>query len=103
LQALLTLADISNETTPGELIRHFANASKQEQLIILDMMPSLEVSSGDVSFLSSLVQHPDEAIRHHALQSIRQISPGWSAAIGRPVQENTSNTYILSNPAKKAV
>ena len=103
LQALQTLAEISNETTPGELIRHFANATKQEQLIILDMMPSLEVSSSDVGFLSSLVQHQDEAIRHHAMQSIRQISPGWPAVIGRPVQENTSNTYILSNPAKKAV
>lgn len=103
LQALQALAEICDETTSTQLIRHFSQATKQEQLLILDMMPSLEVGSGDVGFLSSLVQHKDEAIRHCAMQAIQQISPGWSAVINRQMQNNTSNTYILSNPPKKAV
>jgi hypothetical protein len=103
IEALLALKEISNNTTAGVLRNHFVKASKEEQLLILGLLPQVEGFDRQLAFLTSLLQHNDEAIRYRSLQLIQQISPAWSTVVMRQVKDNPSFTYILSSLNKKVV
>ena len=103
LQALQAVREIYTEATPALLVQHFDGAGREEQLRILDMLLDIEAGSSEVGFLTSLLQHPDEAIRFRAMRGIQQLSPAWSARVIRQVKDLPSFTYILSSLTKQAV
>lgn len=103
LQALHALKEISNPSTTPALLQHFPVAGKQEQLLILDLLLTLETGNREVCFLTSLLKHQDEAIRYSAMYAIQQLSPAWSSHIVRRMKDHPSFTYIFSSLKREAV
>lgn len=103
LQALQALKEINNGTTLPTILYHFTAACKEEQIRMLDMLQEIGAGIREIHFLTTLLQHQDEAIRYRAIHLIQQISPAWSNVIIRRIKGNPSFTYILSSLAKKAV
>ncbi len=103
LQALQVLKEISNDSTMTVLLEHFEGASKEEQLAILAMLKELGAGDRELSFLTTLLQYSDEAVRYRAMYLIQQINPDWSRVVIRKIKDNPSFTYILSSLEKEAV
>jgi cbb3-type cytochrome oxidase subunit 3/L-fucose mutarotase/ribose pyranase (RbsD/FucU family) len=103
LQALHALKEIGNEDTISALLQHFSAGSREEQLLILDWLNEADAGSEVVRFLSSLLQHEDEAIRFRVMSAINRMSPVWSSEVFKKMKDDPSFTYILSMLPKKAV
>jgi cbb3-type cytochrome oxidase subunit 3 len=103
LQALVALKEISNSSTTRILLSHFRAATKEEQLMILDMLSQLDGARQQLVFLTSLLQHPEEAVRYKSLQLVRQFSPAWSSVVIRQLKNEPMDTPLLLSPEKEAV
>ncbi|HET7896368.1 MAG TPA: hypothetical protein VFL47_01820 [Flavisolibacter sp.] len=78
-QALLALREVSNDSTPTALIHYFFRATKQEQLLILDLLGDIGSADTEIGFLETLQQCDDEMLRHRAGQALQQIRPASTA------------------------
>jgi hypothetical protein len=103
LQALQALKEMGNDSTPAALVKHFSIASKQEQTEIINILGETGGNSHLVDFLTSLLQHEEEAIRYHAMLAIKRISPVWSTIVMKQMKNDPSFTNILSTLEKEAV
>lgn len=103
LQALQALKEIGNESTSDFLLQNFPAASREEQLITLDMLRETGGSNKEMQFLTTLLKSDDEAIRFRALQAMQKLSPAWSAVVIRRMRDHPDFTYILSLLEKQAV
>jgi hypothetical protein len=100
---LQALKEIAGENTIVVVLKHFPDAGKQEQVLILDVLVEGSVGARELAFLTTLLQHPDEAVRYRAMQLIRQVSPAWSKAVTRQISNTPSLTYLLPSLQKEAV
>ncbi|HEV7330359.1 MAG TPA: hypothetical protein VGN63_04910 [Flavisolibacter sp.] len=103
MQALQAAKEIYDDTTLPRLLLHFDKATKGEQAAILDMLPEIGAGSGEIGFLTTLLQHDDDGIRFRAMQLIQQISPAWSSQVMLHVKDNPSFAAILPLLQKQAV
>lgn len=103
LQALQALKEVAGQNTSGALLQHFSNASREEQREILTLICEIGDGNEEVSFLTSLLHHPDEAIRFHATKGLQQISPAKPSVTLKDAKIPAAPTYFLSTPEKKAV
>lgn len=102
LQALQALKETGDHATCKVLLQHFDGSSKEEQLAMLDVLPALEAGNSELSFLSSLLLHPEEAIRYRALNLVQQICPKWSTEVNWRISDLPAR-YLLFSPEKRAV
>jgi hypothetical protein len=103
MQALQALTEIHNDSTASVLLQCFPQVTKQEQLQMLALLRETGAGKEELHFLTTLLEHEDEAIRFRALQAIQQLSPSWSSTVIKQVQGHPSFTNILSLLQKKAV
>lgn len=103
LQALEVLKEIHNDSTAKALLQHFPTAAREEQLCILALLCETPAGTAELDFLTSLLNGDDEAIRFRALQAIQQISPAWSLAVSKQMQDHPSFANILPLLQKEAV
>lgn len=103
LQALHALKEIGDDSTGVVLLQYFQTVSRQEQLIMLQMLPETSVGNHALPFLTSLLKSENEAIRFRAVQAIQKIGPAWSSVIIRQIREHPQFAHILSMLQKQAV
>lgn len=100
-QALEAAREISNDQTNALLIELYSNCTREMQLQVLDMLADTG-GHAELRFFSSLLPHPDEAVRFRVVRGIQKISPAWSTEVIRSIENDPSFTYILSTLRKTA-
>jgi HEAT repeat protein len=71
--AVLTISNISNETTADLLVEHFGNYDALIQIKILKILQS-QGTENQLPFLFSILKHPDDSYKLEAAKAILKIS-----------------------------
>ncbi len=93
-KAVVTLSQISNETTAGFLADHYPNYDESIQLVIFRILRAAGTEN-EIPFLLSILNHPDDAFKMEAAKAIGQISAKGIEKIEELVDETTYPWNII--------